>query len=148
MSEEAKKFDQGKADYSLLPAAFLDQVAAAMQYGAGKYGRFNYTSGLEASRLGAAAGRHLFKWLAGEEVDKESGVCHLAHVAANVLMLLHTRELGTLKDDRYKGKGEQPDTVTAITLPGVPYSITNFTVDERYGVQIHQGIKEVLTGVK
>lgn len=97
---DAKKFDDIKADYSLIPSVFLDELSRAMMYGAKKYGRYNYTGGLEASRLVAAAARHLFSWFAGEEVDKESGVSHLAHVAANCLMLLHTKKLGTLKDDR------------------------------------------------
>lgn len=101
MSEnKAVKYDEGKPDLSLVPYVFQAEVAKAMMYGAKKYGRYNYRGGLQASRLVAAAARHLFMWFAGEEVDSESKVSHLAHVSANMLMLIDTKDIGTLKDDR------------------------------------------------
>ena len=44
---------------------------------------------------------HDRQWYAGEDTDSESGCSHLSHVAANMLMLLHQQELGTMTDDRY-----------------------------------------------
>lgn len=73
-----------------------------MMFGQEKYGRYNYRKGLEASRLVAAASRHLKKWFDGEDIDPESNLNHIAHAMANCLMLLDLDRLGNLKDDRYK----------------------------------------------
>jgi hypothetical protein len=96
----AVKFDAGKPDLSLLPGCFLVEVARAMTYGAQKYGRYNYTRGFPTSRLIAAMMRHIAAYSDGEADDPESGVSHLGHVAANVLMLIHCAQLGTLEDNR------------------------------------------------
>jgi len=97
----AKKETKDKPDLSLIPYCVEAELAKAMEYGAAKYQRYNYTKGHNISQLVAAAKRHLGKYLAGEESDDESGVHHLGHVMANCLMMLHQRELGTLKDDRF-----------------------------------------------
>ena len=102
----AKKETKDKPDLSLIPYCVEAELAKAMEYGAAKYQRYNYTKGHNISQLVAAAKRHLGKYLAGEESDDESGVHHLGHVMANCLMMLHQRELGTLKDDRFVSIGE------------------------------------------
>lgn len=98
---EGTKHDAGKPDLSLLPRCFLDEVARAMQYGQGKYGRYNYLGGFKVHRLIASAARHLFAYAGGEDLDPESGVSHLGHLGANVLMMIHCQQVGTLDDDRY-----------------------------------------------
>jgi hypothetical protein len=81
------KYDQEKPDLSLLPRDFLDEVAKAMQYGERKYGRYNYRGGMSWHRIVAAAMRHITAWNDGEDTDKESGVSHLGHAGACILML-------------------------------------------------------------
>jgi hypothetical protein len=108
--EAAGKNDKidNKPDYSLLPKAFLDQVAYCMMAGADKYGRYNYLKGHKINQLTAAAGRHLKAIESGEDIDEDTServnkqVHHAAAVAANMLMLLHQKEENTLTDDRYK----------------------------------------------
>ena len=125
MSDHASKFDQEKADLSLIPAVAEQAIARAMMYGEKKYGRYNYCKGHDASQLVAAAKRHLAAWFNGEENDPESGVNHLGHVMANCLMILRQQELGTLKDNRYV----KPTTATRVymvdekngTMGGTPY---------------------------
>lgn len=97
---EAKKFDSGKADLSLNPLVALEQMARAFMLGEKKYGRYNYTAGMDASRLTGAALRHIGQWNDGEEFDPESGASHLGHALACIAMLLHQQQLGTLKDNR------------------------------------------------
>jgi len=62
------KFDSEKVRLDLLPALPLIAVARVFQFGAKKYGEYNYAEGdgLKASRLYAAALRHLFAWWTGE----------------------------------------------------------------------------------
>ena len=100
---KAAKNDQAKPDLSLLPKVFLEEVAKAFMVGEKKYGRYNYCKGHNASQLIAAAQRHLTSWFEGEEHDPIDGQHHLGSVGACVAMLLRQNQLGTLKDDRYKG---------------------------------------------
>lgn len=91
------KHDQEKPDLSLLPPEFLNEVARAMMYGAKKYGRLNYVGGMEWHRIVAASLRHMTAFMYGEDNDPESGVSHLGHAGACVLMLCvyFKRSLGT-----------------------------------------------------
>ena len=114
--EKASKNDtlDNKPDYSLLPRAFLDQVAYVMMAGAQKYGRYNYTKGHNISQLTSAAIRHLKAIDSNEDIDQDTTdrinkeIHHAACVCANMLMLLHQKELGTLEDDRFKPEDHRP----------------------------------------
>lgn len=108
----AKKFDADKVDLSLIPLPAQIEEAKAFMLGAQKYGRYNYTSGLEASRLVAAALRHISQWQEGEDKDPEGlNASHLGHARACLAMILHCEALGTLKDNR-RGKGNENLPVT------------------------------------
>lgn len=98
------KFDDDKPDMSLLSRPFLEAVAHAKMIGEKKYGRYNYLEGMEASRYVAAAMRHLVAWMDGEDFDPKDGHCHLGAVGANMDMLLHCLENGTLIDNRRTAK--------------------------------------------
>ncbi len=103
-----------KPDYALLPKAFMDQVAFVMMAGEAKYGRFNYCLGHEITQITAAQCRHAKLIEQGEDIDWDTTsklrniypnapeITHLACIAAGSLMALHQKELGTLKDERYK----------------------------------------------
>jgi hypothetical protein len=103
-----------KPDYSLIPKAFMDQVAYVMMAGELKYGRHNYCLGHEITQITAAQGRHIKLIESGEDVDWDTTnrlrevfpgapeITHLACVAAGSLMALHQRELGSLRDERFK----------------------------------------------
>jgi len=99
----ATKNDSDKADLSLIPLSALIAESKAFQVGERKYGRYNYTNGMEASRLVAAAMRHLTAWFDGEENDPQDGQPHLGAVRACIAMLLEQQKLGTLVDNR-RGK--------------------------------------------
>src|SRR3990167_2305510 len=99
----APKDLKGKIPLQLLPAQPIALVAEVIEYGASKYGRNNWREGLDWTELAGAALRHIFKWLSGENFDKESGLHHLAHAASNLLYLLEWARTGAGKDDRWKG---------------------------------------------
>lgn len=100
--EQGIKFDGDKPDLSMLSFNALSQISQAFQFGAKKYGRYNYLGGMEWTRIAAAGLRHIYKWLWGEDRDDESGLHHLAHAGACIVMLLDyvTLKIGT--DNRYK----------------------------------------------
>ena len=96
------KHDDGKPDLSLVPYIAVSTEALALGFGEKKYGRYNYTSGFEVSRLTAAALRHIYQYNSGETFDHESGLHHIGHARACLAILLHCEQLGTLRDNRYK----------------------------------------------
>lgn len=98
--QQAKKFDGGKIDLSYVSINMKKAVAEALQYGASKYGRMNYYGGLSTNRLVAALERHLELWKNKEEIDSESGLSHLSHMAATIQMILDTTAMGTIDDQR------------------------------------------------
>ena len=94
----ARKFDNQKNRWDLMPFRALDLVARIMTYGAQKYGDRNWESGLSeefATRQLAAAFRHLQSHMIGVKFDAESGLPHLAHAATDVLMALELYTLMT-----------------------------------------------------
>ena len=99
---EGKKFDEHKIPLQLLPFLSIEEVVKVLRFGRDKYGSWNWTQGMDWSRLLGAALRHLFLWARGEDLDKESGLSHLAHASCCVLMLLHYSLTETGKDDRFK----------------------------------------------
>ncbi len=96
------KYDQEKPDFSLLSSVALTEVAKVMTYGKRKYDSHNWRKGLNNSRLFAAAMRHGFSWLGGEDLDPETGLSHLAHMACCAMMLLENMLLRPQLDDRWK----------------------------------------------
>ena len=89
---KARKNDRHKARYDLIPPDALRQVAKAFTTGAVKYGDHNWTKGLGWDRVYAAAMRHIEAHRLGEAADPDSGLPHLAHAVASLLILLHYGE--------------------------------------------------------
>jgi hypothetical protein len=82
------KHDGGKLRYDLIDPAAEAWLAAALTYGAAKYGPENWRgmAGLR-ERCYAALRRHMAAWWAGEPDDPESGLPHLACASACVMFL-------------------------------------------------------------
>ena len=101
------KNDGEKLRYDLIPSAPLRGVAAALTYGAAKHkdegGKPNWLNGLSFASHYGAMQRHANAYWSGETHDPESGIHHLAAVAANamVLMDLDLRFADTEFDDRH-----------------------------------------------
>ena len=82
------KYDEGKANWDLMPFDELTDVVSVLTHGADKYGAHNWQLVKDAeSRYFAAAMRHLVAWKAGEYADKESELPHLAHAICNLIFL-------------------------------------------------------------
>lgn len=102
MSSPGVKHDQEKPDMSLLSSIAMVKIAQVMTYGKKKYSAHNWRGGLSYSRLLAAALRHLFAYLGGEDKDPETGLSHLAHCGCCLMMLLEQEVTKPELDDRWK----------------------------------------------
>jgi hypothetical protein len=108
--KEGVKFDLGKPPLSLLPRAALEAEAMVLAYGAKKYGTHNWRLGMDHSRLLDACLRHIVAYAAGEDIDPESGLPHLAHARCSLGFLLHYRAAGVGTDDRAAGRAVAAET--------------------------------------
>lgn len=104
----AVKYDGGKPPVHLIPPEAIFGTAEALAVGEQKYGARNWEKGLMMSRVFAAAIRHLWAWWGGEDADPESGISHLHHAGACVMMLqAYTERNRKDLDDRYDAAAEK-----------------------------------------
>jgi hypothetical protein len=101
------KHDDGKSRMDLLSPVWLEGVGQVLSFGAKKYGDHNWRRGLTLCRLLAAALRHTFKFLAGENLDPESGLPHLHHASACLMMASEMWATRPDMDDRWKGNSNE-----------------------------------------
>lgn len=104
-----------KLPMELIPMTALVQEAAVYGLGADcpakAYGRYNWRqSRIDAQTYIGAIGRHLALWAAGEDVDPESGVSHLAHIRACCGIAIDAADAGSFEDNRLKS----PETIRMI----------------------------------
>lgn len=94
MMEKGVKYDQEKPRLDLIPPLAELEVAKVLTFGALKYAPDNWRKVDSArQRYIAAALRHLNSYRAGEMVDSESGINHIAHAVTGLLFVLEL-ELG------------------------------------------------------
>ena len=96
------KHDQEKPDMSLLSSIAMVEIAKVMTFGKHKYSANNWRGGFYWTRPAAAALRHIFAWLGGENKDPETGLSHLAHASCCLMFLLEFEATHPNLDDRYK----------------------------------------------
>ena len=93
-----------KAPLHLVPPALSIGVAYALKDGAAKYGAYNWREEpINVSTYIGAILRHLYAYQDGENYADDSGVSHLAHVAACCALLMDSEAWGSLVDDRSYG---------------------------------------------
>lgn len=101
--DTAFHFEAGKPRVDQLPPAALLEIAAVMGYGAEKYGEWNWAEHATKWKWGQLIGsmlRHIFYWMMREDIDPESGLNHMAHAGANIMMLLDLMSNGCGHDNR------------------------------------------------
>lgn len=110
---------------SLIPPMPLLEMARAFHAGAQKYEDFGYMKAPNLGKYVDAMLRHVVAFMAGEDVDPETGIHHLAHAACNAFILQVLQAEGEATDDRYatadptvpvisedQGKEEEPPPLT------------------------------------
>lgn len=87
------KHDADKPMYNLIPAHALDEVAKVLTFGAKKYSPDNWKHvDNPQERYFAAAQRHLWAVKRNEELDKESGLDHIAHAITCLMFMLEQKQ--------------------------------------------------------
>lgn len=84
-----RKDDSGKAMMDLIPPHAELMLAKVLTFGAEKYGAWNWSQVDDLERrYMAAAMRHINAHRAGELLDQESGLPHLAHAMCCLAFLI------------------------------------------------------------
>lgn len=96
------KHDNGKLPMHLMSVPAMHDVARVLEFGQKKYEPRNWEKGMAWSRVYAALLRHLTAWWNGEDIDPESGLPHLAHVATCAMFLQQYEKYNPEYDDRPK----------------------------------------------
>lgn len=96
------KFDAGKPPLDLMEMEFVEETAQVLAFGARKYAAHNWRKGIAVTRNLAAACRHLFKVMRGEDIDPESGLHHLAHAGCCLMFAWWTLKYRPQFDDRWR----------------------------------------------
>lgn len=102
MSELGQKLDSEKPRMDLIDSEFLIGLASVLTFGANKYAAHNWRGGISYSRLLAAAYRHLGALNAGEDVDGESKLGHVFHLACCAMFLSWIMKHRPDLDDRWR----------------------------------------------
>lgn len=102
MNEGAVRRDEAKTRLDLISPIFIEHLGKVLTQGAEKYSDHNWRGGMRWSRSIASLKRHLNMFESGIDYDSESGLLHLAHVAANTMFLLEYVFTHPELDDRYK----------------------------------------------
>ena len=101
MSEQGRKFDNGKLRYDLIPVLAQEEVVKVVTLGAEKYDPENWKRVPEGRRrYYAAAMRHMEAWRKGEKQD-EIGTHHIANAISNLMFILEKelRDWGDVEGD-------------------------------------------------
>lgn len=105
MTDEAKRYNEGKPAMGYLPLDLLDGAARVMEYGAKKYEPENYRKGYSdlysplsslvrhVAELQRAVATEDLDGEKGHLLDRESGQSHIHHVITSALLLVHSMRL-------------------------------------------------------
>jgi hypothetical protein len=99
---QGTKADTGKVPTELLSAEAMLQTAKVLAFGAKKYAAWNWSKGINYTRIVGAILRHTFSYMSGETNDPETGLSHMAHVMCEAMFLVHYEKYRKEFDDRPK----------------------------------------------
>lgn len=91
-----EKMDQR---YDLFPVEAMEVVCDVLEHGAAKYGPRNWEKGLPMCQLTASTMRHLKALERGEDLDPDSGLPHIGHIACNAMFLAHHHKTGKFEPE-------------------------------------------------
>lgn len=102
LEQGAMRFNTDKPPLSMIVEAkhALNGCASVLQFGAKKYARGNWHKGLRHTEICDSLLRHMSAYLAGEDIDPESGLSHVDHILCNALFLSEGVRTHPELDDR------------------------------------------------
>jgi len=102
MDGGGKRFNENKPRVELLVPEAMKAEARVWAFGAKKYGDWNWQRGMPWTKVIGCLLRHTFAIMCGEDIDKESGELHAAHIKCNASMLIYYYYHYKKGDDRVK----------------------------------------------
>jgi len=102
------RYNDGKRRVDLLDIDALNGTADVLTYGANKYEERNWEKGMPWSKVISSLLRHTFAFWAGEDIDPESGLPHVDHIACNAMFLQAYFRRNRAEDDRPRKSFELP----------------------------------------
>ena len=121
-SMPGKKYDNNKPSIGLIDPDFLTGLAKVLDFGKEKYGLDNWRNGIHVSRLISACYRHLGEINKRNDVDSESNLPAVYHLASEVMFLAWMLENKKEYDDRYDPeKGRLPSVAKLPSIGGSAY---------------------------
>jgi len=100
--EKATRNNSGKPKWHLMDMPSFEPMIRALEWGAERYGEFNWQKGLSVIETLDSLQRHFIAFQNGQDIDEESGKSTLGHLACNVMFLLWTMQNKPEWDDRKK----------------------------------------------
>ena len=97
---QGDRFNEGKPKWSLVPQSSLIPMVQVLEFGAKKYGAYNWAKGLSIRETCESLKRHLDAFMEGEDIDSDSGLSHIGHIQCNALFLSWMMENRKDLDDR------------------------------------------------
>ncbi len=97
------RHNDGKRQWSLVDFDAFEPMVEVLEFGAKKYAPDNWKLGGDAlsyRRVTESMLRHIFAFMRGEDIDKESGISHIGHIQCNAMFLGHYSRHKTEQDDR------------------------------------------------
>ena len=92
--------NEGKRRLDLLDMEAMEGTADVLTVGVKKYAERNWEKGMPWSKVIASLLRHVFAFWKGEDVDPESGLPHVDHIACNAMFLQAYYRRNKSDDDR------------------------------------------------
>ena len=82
------KDTKGKLDYTLVPTKIITEIAKVREYGTKKYGDSENWRKVPVIEYKKALYRHWIAYIGGEEIDPESLLPHMSHIACNCAFIM------------------------------------------------------------
>lgn len=86
--EKGSRFNQGKLRWSLVHFKSLEPLVRVLEFGASKYGDFNWQKGLNKKEILESMMRHMTDLMDGNEYDEESKLHHIGHIMCNAMFYM------------------------------------------------------------
>jgi len=108
------RYNQGKSRVDLLSPLAMMGTAAVLEFGSKKYAEGNWQKGISWRATIGCLLRHTFKFMMGEDMDPESGLPHVDHIACNAMFLQEYFRTRKSFDDRLKTEVEPSEVEPSV----------------------------------